>query len=101
MKLEEWKKFLDWMLEGEYTRKLNCTQFEESRSVDAEDDDAIDCYVSLNGKPITVQYANADRGFATVVKGYDAGDIVTDENGDVVTEFIFGDVKIIKYKHKY
>lgn len=100
MKLEEWKEFLDLMPDNEYTRKLDYTQFEESRTVDAEDYDAIDCYVLLNGKLITVQYANADRGFATVTKGYNTGEIIADKNGDIETEFVFGDIKIIKYKYK-
>lgn len=98
MKLEEWKEFLDLIPDNDYTRKLNYTQFEEARTVDAEDYDALECFVLLNGKPITVQYANAERGFVLVIKGYDIDDIVADENGDLITEFLFGDVKIIKYK---
>lgn len=101
MKLEEWKKFLDTIPDNEYTRKLDYTQFEEAKTVDAEDRDAMDCYVLLNGKLITVQYANVDRGFAIIFKGCDTGDMATDENGDWKTEFVFGNIKIIKYKHKY
>jgi hypothetical protein len=98
MKLEEWKKSLDTIPDNDYTRNLNYTQFEESKTVDAEDYDAMECYVLLNGKQISVQYANADRGFVIVIKGYDTNEIAFDKNGDVVTEFLFGKVKIIKYK---
>jgi len=101
MKLKEWKAFLDTIPDSEYTRELDYTQFEESDTVDVEDYDSLECYVLLGRTQIPVQYANANRGFAIAIKGCNTGeDMIADENGDIETEFIFGDIKIIKYKSK-
>ncbi|MBE9592086.1 MAG: hypothetical protein IMF19_01265 [Proteobacteria bacterium] len=100
MKLKEWKKFLDSIPDNKYTQNLNYTQFEDCRTVDVEDEDSLNCFVTLNGKQIAVSYADAGKGFTFSIKTGEIGKALLDKDGNIQFECLSGDVKIVKYKHK-